>query len=437
MIRENRCIGDVVLILKPEDFYHDAHQKIFKLIVQAWDKAKPVDLQLLADRLYQTNQLEDCGGYPYIADLFDCAPTSANVEHYAREVRNRALQRRLLVAGQEIVTDAYSPAGEVDEMIERAEKQILAVADSGTENSVVSLKEAIQGAMERLDDRHAQLSSGIPIRGVPSGFVDLDELTCGFQNGELIVIAARPSVGKTAYAVNILHHCGVNMGLPTLFVSLEQSKHEIAERFIVLHSRVDSDKIRKCRLSSDDMQKIVDAGDAMNKSPVRIDDVSCQSMMRIAATARRMKARNGLAIVLIDYLQLIEPDDRRAPRQEQVSTTSRRLKHLARELNVPVIALAQLNRQAETSADKRPKLSHLRESGAIEQDADVVMLLHRPEEEEAANGNTQTIEVDVAKQRNGPTDKIVLNFRRPIMRFENYGHGEGPTGQTVPWNQYK
>ncbi len=259
---------------------------------------------------------------------------------------------------------------------------------------------------------------GRPISGLPTGYLDLDEKTAGLQNSELVIVAARPSVGKTSFALNIVRHLAVEQKIPTLFVSLEQSRIELAERLLCCHARVDSHKVRKGHLSSDDMQQLTQAAQDMSEAPLYIDDTPAQGMLRIAANARRLK-RQGLKAVFIDYLQLIDPDNRRDSRQEQVAAISRRLKFLARELEIPVVALAQVNRSSEDRQDHRPRLADLRESGSIEQDADTVMMLHRPELHEPGQ-HEGVIEVIVAKQRNGPTGEITLTFLKQFMRFENF-----------------
>lgn len=422
MIRNNSCIGDVAALVKSADFYRDANQRIFGEILKLRDRHKPVDAAILADGLVKSGQLEDVGGYPYVAELLESSPTGANAEYYARIVRDRSIQRQLLRVGIEITQEAQKMTGEVQEMLASAEQRVLAIAELGVEGETVTLSEAIDEVYQRIDDRHQQAAEGAFLRGVATGWPDLDEITCGLQNGELIVIAARPSVGKTAFGINLANHAAINLGIPTLFASLEQSNTELTERLVCMRAKVDGHKIRKGRLSANDMQAICTAGDDMRAAPLWWDDSPGQNMLRICANARRLKARKGVRLVIVDYLQLIEPEDRRAPRQEQVSAVSRRLKHLARELKIPVVAMAQVNRGSENRTDKRPKLSDLRESGAIEQDADVVILLHRPEpeDENAPPMPCQQIEVDVAKQRNGPTDRIVLMFRKSIMKFENF-----------------
>src|SRR5262249_44629567 len=265
------------------------------------------------------------------------------------------------------------------------------------------------------------------ISGIAAGFIDLDQLTAGFQNSELIIVAARPSVGKTAFALNIVRHVAVEERLPVFFVSLEQTRIELAERILAAQARVDSHKLRKGHLSADDIGKLHAGGDVLRNAKLFLDDSPSQGMLRIAASARRLKIREGIRLVVIDYLQLIEPENRRDPRQEQVAQISRRLKFLARELQLPVIALAQVNRQSEDRQDHKPRLADLRESGSLEQDADTVMILHRPGKFDGGQEDN-ILEVIIAKQRNGPTGEISLTYLKQFMRYENYAAeaGYGP-----------
>jgi replicative DNA helicase len=423
MLRDNPVIGDVLQIVRADDFYADAHQKIFQAICSLYDRGHPVDLVVLAELLKEQQLIEDVGGYGYLGELWDAAPTAANAEYYARIVRDKSVVRNLIHAGTEILRDAYDQAQPADELLGDAERKILEIAEKGIAGQTYTLQQAIDQAYDRIDRRSQQDHSSIS--GLSTGFVDLDNITAGLQNSELIIIAARPSVGKTSFALNIVRHIVLEEGDPVFFVSLEQSRIELAERLLCCQARVNSHHLRKGRLGSEDMQKIIEAGGALKPARLFIDDTPSQGMLRIAANARRLKLRQGIKAVVIDYLQLIEPDNRRDPRQEQVAQTSRRLKYLARELQIPVVALAQVNRAAEDRQDHKPRLADLRESGSIEQDADTVMILHRPELYEPGQ-HEGIIEVNIAKQRNGPTDQITLTFLKQFMRYENYAVGMPP-----------
>jgi replicative DNA helicase len=415
MIRDNNVIDDVVMILREDHFYTDAHQKIFRGIVTLNDKNHPVDLVTLGEWLIEQKFVEDIGGHAYLAELWDAAPTAANAEYYARIVRDKGLVRQLIHTSTEILRDAYEQATPADELLGQAERKVFEIAQLGVVGQHVTLHDALNEAFKRLDSR---TSNDRPISGLPTGYLDLDELTAGFQNSELIIVAARPSVGKTSMALNFIRNMVVDHQIPVLFISLEQSRIELAERLLCCQARVDSHKLRSGHLNAEDMQQLFQAGEDLSRAPLYIDDTPGQGMLRIAANARRLM-RKGLKAVVIDYLQLIEPDNRRDSRQEQVANISRRLKFLARELQLPVIALAQVNRSSEERQDHKPRLADLRESGSIEQDADTVLLLHRPELHEPGQ-HEGVIEVHVAKQRNGPTGEITLTFLKQFMRFENF-----------------
>jgi replicative DNA helicase len=422
MLRDNDVIADVVQIVREEYFYADAHQKIYRGIVTLFDKHHPADLVTLAEWLIENKFVEDIGGHAYLAEIWDAAPTAANAEYYARIVRDKALIRQLIHTSTEILREAYDQSLPADEMLGQAEHKVFEIAQMGVVGHHVTLHEALNDAFKRLD---ARTSNNRPISGLPTGYLDLDELTAGFQNSELIIVAARPSVGKTSIALNFVRNMVVDHKAPVLFVSLEQSRIELAERLLCCQARVDSHKLRKGHLSSEDMQLLFEASNDLSRAPLYIDDTPGQGMLRIAANARRLM-RKQLKAVVIDYLQLIDPDNRRDSRQEQVANISRRLKFLARELQIPVIALAQVNRSSEERQDHRPRLADLRESGSIEQDADTVLMLHRPEMHEPGQ-QEGVIEVIVAKQRNGPTGEVQLTFLKQYMRFENYAV-EAPFG---------
>jgi replicative DNA helicase len=420
MLRDNGIIGDVVQVLRAENFYLDAHQKLFGAMIALYDKGQPVDIILLANLLKEQDLIEDVGGYAYLQQLWDAAPTAANAEYYARIVRDKGIVRHLIHASTEILRDAYDQAQPADELLEGAERKILDIAQLGIVGQTFTLQDAIKEAYDRIDhrvnqDQHAS-------SGIMTGFHDLDEKTAGLQNNELIIVAARPSVGKTAFALNIVRHVVVEEKLPVFFVSLEQARIELAERLLCAQARVDSHKLRKGTLNSEDMDKLIAAGDTLREARLFIDDSPGQGMLRIAANTRRLKLRHGIRMVVVDYLQLIEPDNRRDPRQEQVAQMSRRLKHLARELKIPVVALAQVNRSSEDRQEHKPRLSDLRESGAIEQDADTVMMIHRPEMYEPGQ-HEGTTEIIIAKQRNGPTGEITLTYLKQFMRFEDFAVG--------------
>jgi replicative DNA helicase len=419
LLRDNKVIGDVVPILRAEHFYVFAHQKIYEAITYlAGERGIPADTVTLAEHLKEKQLLEDTGGYPYLAELWDSAPSAAaSAEYYARIVREKALVRSLLHACTEIQRDSQDQVMPADDLLASAERKILEVAEMGITGETKTLQEILNDAYDRIDHRvkHGHDSAS----GVATGFLDLDNLTAGLQNSELVIVAARPSVGKTSFALNLVRNVVVEEGKAVFFVSLEQSRLELAERLLCCQARVDSFRVRKGALGHEDIQKLTEAAEILRPGKLFLDDSPGQNLLRVAANARRLKLGHKIQLVVIDYLQLIDPDNKRESRQEQVAGISRRLKFLARELEIPVIALAQLNRSSEDRQDHRPRLSDLRESGSIEQDADTVMLLHRPELHEPGQ-HEGIVEVHVAKQRNGPTGEVTLAYIKQFMRFENF-----------------
>ncbi len=418
MIRDNNVVPDVVQLIRAEHFYVFGHQKIFEAIADlAVEKGKPADLITLSDWLKEHQLLEDAGGLDYIMGLWDAAPSAANARHYAEIIRQKAIVRHLIHACNELQREAYDQTQPANELLDMAERRILEIAEMGVTGDTKTLQDAVEEAYHRLDQRKQR--GDTELSGIPTGYLDLDNLTAGFQNSELIILAARPSVGKTAFALNLLRHIVVDGRLPALFVSLEQARVELAERLLCCQAKVDSHRLRRGYLNEDEMNRLLDAGSVLSEAKLFIDDTPGQNMLRIAANARRLKLRHGIRIVVIDYLQLIDPDNRRDNRQEQVAAISRRLKFLARELSLPVVALAQVNRSSEDRQDHRPRLSDLRESGSLEQDADTVLLLHRPDYHEPGQ-HEGIVEVIVGKQRNGPTGEVTLLYIKQFMRFENF-----------------
>ncbi len=426
ILRDPDTLPSVQQVIVADNFYFDAHRKIYQAICDLANEGQPVDLVLLFDKLRKNKQLEDVGGKEYLVDLWESVPTGANAEYHAQLVREAAMIRGLIHASNEILRDAYDRTQSADELVAQAERRIMDIAKAGIVGETKPLTEIITEAYQRIDARVGK--ENLSISGISTGYVDLDNITAGLQNSELIIIAARPSVGKTAFALNIVRNI-ITEGLASghspviLFFSLEMARIELAERLLCCQSRVDSHKVRKGHLSADDIQKLMDAGDVLRRAKLYIDDTPSRTMIQIAASARRLDKKHekdgGLKLVVIDYLQLIEPENRRDPRQEQVAQISRRLKFLARELGIPVIALAQVNRASEERQDHKPRLSDLRESGSIEQDADTVLMLHRPGKFDGAQEDN-ILEVIIAKQRNGPTGEITLTWLKEYNRYENY-----------------
>ena len=412
---------DVALVLRPEDFYAEANEKLYRHLLAMHDDGKRIDATLLLERLRSTGDLELIGGAAYIGEVAHSVPYASNAVYYAEIVRAKATLRALIHASTEILRDAYEPTLDPRELVGRAEEQIFAVHDERSTDQITTIEDLMHEAFARID---AQLEHG-GSTGVPTGFTDLDKLTGGLHDSEFVVLAARPSMGKTALATNIAEYVAIEANVATLFVSLEMARLELAQRMLCSQGRIDANKFRSGFLNGDDRNKLVEASNKMSKVPLFVDDTPARTVTEIAACARRLKRKNNLGLVVIDYLQLIQPDDPRDPRQEQVAKMARRLKALARELKIPVLCLAQLNRQVEQGKEgHRPRLSHLRESGAIEQDADVVMFVHREEyyhtrEEAMEKGLCGQADIMVAKQRNGPTGDIKLAWFGNFTRFEN------------------
>jgi replicative DNA helicase len=407
---------DVAPIVKPEDFYADANAKLYAHLRAMHDEGGRIDATLLLERLRSAGDLESIGGAAYLAEILHATPVAAHAVHYAEIVRAKATLRALIHASTEILRNAYEPTLDPCELMSQAEETIFRVHDQRTADQVMPINDLLIEAFQRIDARLQ--GEGV---GVPTGFVDLDRLTGGLHDSEFVVLAARPSVGKTALATNIAEYVTIEAGVPTLFVSLEMARLELAQRMLSSQGRIDASKFRSGHLSKDDRSKLVEASAKLGKGPLFIDDTPSRTVAEIAACARRLKRKHKLGLVIIDYLQLIQPDDPGDPRQEQVAKMARRLKGLARELKIPVLCLAQLNRQADVP-DHRPRLSQLRESGAIEQDADLVMFIWREWEtvEEAREKNLEGIvNLIVAKQRNGRTGDVKLAWLDKFTRFEN------------------
>jgi replicative DNA helicase len=410
---------DVALILRPGDFYAQAHAKLFGHMLAMHDEGKRIDTTLLVERLKQAGEFEAVGGPAYLAEVLHSVAVAAHAAHYAAIVRDKAILRSLIHTTTEILRDAYDPTQPCRELLNQAEERVFSLNDERSEDQVTSIHDVLVAAFAQIDRRAGGESTGIP-----SGFTDLDSMTGGMHDAELIILAARPSMGKTALATNIADHAAVESKVTTLFVSLEMSRLELAQRMLCSRGRIDGRKFRSGFLSGDDRKKLVKVSGELSKAPLYIDDTPSRTVTEIAACARRLKRKANLGLIVIDYLQLIEPDNPRDQRQEQVARIARQLKHLARRLEVPVLCLAQLNRQAEVGGSNRPKLSHLRESGAIEQDADVVMFVHRDEygltrEEAQERDVVGKADLIVAKQRNGPTGDVKLCWLQEYTRFES------------------
>ncbi|MHC4405875.1 MAG: replicative DNA helicase [Planctomycetota bacterium] len=415
----NMC-DDVALVLRPEDFYADAHQKLFAHMLALHDGGGRIDTTLLVERLTQAGDLEAVGGAAYLAEVLQSVPVASHAVYYARIVRDKATLRSLIHASTEILRDAYDPTVDPREMVNKAEEKVFAVHEQRSSDRVTNIEDLLLEAFAHID----KWLEGGPT-GLPTGFNDLDKLTGGLHDSELVILAARPSMGKTALATNIAENVAMRSNATCLMVSLEMARLELAQRMLCSLGRIDGRKFRSGYITSQERDKLVEASNKLSRAPLFVDDTPSRTVSEIAAVARRLKRKNDLRLVVIDYLQLVEPDNAKDPRQEQVAKIARRLKGLARELSLPVLCLAQLNRQVEAGREgHRPRLSHLRESGAIEQDADVVMFIHREEyyhtrEEAMEKGLAGVGDLIVAKQRNGPIDDVKLTWLQQYTRFED------------------
>lgn len=440
MIVDPECISEVVECLETAGFYRTEHRMLFDALIALYERApilqtdgkmgpeenKPtaIDGVLLRDELQKRKQLEAVGGPEYISRVMDSVPSSANVMYYAGIVKDKQLLRELIAAVTEILDDAYSGRGETAEKLDQAERKIFALADKKMMGSnVAALKDLVVRAYELIDKREGKY-----VTGLETGYFKLDELTCGLQNGEMIIIAGRPSMGKTSLALNIAEHIGVHQRIPVAIFSLEMGNQQLAERFLCSISEIDLQLVRKGRLDTDHYEKLKEVCGELYDAPIYIDDSSSLTPLELRAKARRLKSQQDIRCIIVDYLQLMHLGSGRVEsRQQEITTISRYIKSLARELNVPVVVLSQLNRAPEGREGHRPRMSDLRESGSIEQDADVVLLLHREDyyhRGEKDYGQDNTAELIIAKQRNGPTGNVNLIFREKFTRFENPSYAE-------------
>jgi len=417
MIIDPTCIGQVLQHLSRQAFYRPEHQMIFDAVVALYEKnpSEAIDGVLLRDELEKRKQLEAVGGVEYLAKVMESVPSSANVMYYAEIVKDKMLLREMIAAASEILNEAYDESGEASEKLDEAERRIFAVTDRRISGTAYPLKDLVTAGYELIEKREVTL-----VTGLSTGYEALNNLTCGLQNGEMIVIAGRPSMGKTSLAMNIAEHLAVVEKLPLAIFSLETSRQQLAERFMCSASEIDAQAVRKGMLSTEDHQKLVETCGVLSEAPIYIDDTASLTPLELRAKARRLKSLYDIRAVFIDYLQLMYSGVKVESRQQEIATISRYIKSLARELNIPVLVLSQLNRAPEGREGHRPRMSDLRESGSIEQDADVVILLHREDyyhQGEEDYQPNQTAELIIAKQRNGPTGVVPLRFEERFTRF--------------------
>jgi replicative DNA helicase len=420
---ENQAINKVIEILTPDDFYRDSHRKIFNALIDLSERDEPADLITLTNELRKIDQLDSIGGASYIASLIDLVPTAANIEYYAKIVREKSILRKLIQTSTEIITQSYEDRGDVEGFLDEAERAIFEISEKRVKPSFYSLREIVKESfktIERLFEKKELVT------GIPSGFKELDRMTAGFQPSDLIIVAGRPSMGKTAFCLNVAQYAAIEKKIPVAFFSLEMSKEQLVIRMLCSEARVEGSRLRTGYLSESDWPRLTLAAGTVSDAPIYIDDTAALSALELRAKARRLKSEYGLGMLIIDYLQLMKGRSKAESRQQEISEISRSLKALSKELNIPVIAVSQLSRKTEERRDFRPQLSDLRESGAIEQDADVILFLYRDElyNRSEDNPNRGKAEVIIGKQRNGPTGKIELAFLDKFTTFKDLYKGE-------------
>ena len=418
---ENTALLKCIEIITPEDFYRESHRKIYNAMLDLFDKSEAIDLVTLTEHLTKKNAIEVVGGASYLASIAAQVPTAANARYHAKIMREKALLRSLLHSSTDIASKVYEDSSEADELLDYAEKSIFEISDKRIKVAFTPVRDVINDSIKMIEDLVERKEV---ITGVPSGFSDIDEMTTGFQKGDLVILGGRPSMGKTAFGLNIIQHVGVELNEPAAIFSLEMSTRQLMLRMLCSEAMVDSNKVRKGFINrGEDWTKLTGAAGRLKEAPIYIDDSAAIGVLEMRAKARRLKMEHGLSIIMVDYLQLMSGRGNFERREQEISDISRSLKALARELDVPVIALSQLNRGVEQRTDRRPTLADLRESGAIEQDADVICFLYRDEVYDKDNPDKKgKAEVDIAKQRNGPTGRVKLTFLSKYTRFQSFSH---------------
>jgi len=428
LLIDNQAFDRVADLVAAEDFYRDDHRRIWRHIVRLIDASRPADVVTIAESIDASEDKDKTGGAGYLAALAQNTPSSINVRRYAELVRERSVQRRLAQVATEIAESALALAGkEVGQLLDEAESKIFQIAESGTrkDQGLLGIKPVLARVFEKLDHLHSQANPS-DVTGVPTGYLKLDEMTSGLQGGDLIIIAGRPSMGKTALALNIAEHVAVGNGLPVAIFSMEMSSSQLATRMLGSIARVDQHKMRTGRISDKEWSDLTEAMAKLHDTPIYIDESGALTALEVRARARRLKREfSKLGLVVIDYLQLMAASSQGENRATEISEISRSLKAMAKELDAPVIALSQLNRALEQRPNKRPQMADLRESGAIEQDADLILAIYRDEVYNPESPEKGTAEVNILKQRNGPIGTVRLTFLGQYTRFENHADPHG------------
>jgi replicative DNA helicase len=420
MMLDKEIVGQVVQIVDREAFFQADHQIIFDVLLRLYEQNRPIDAIILREELIKRQLLDEVGGIQYLAAILNSVPSAAHGAHYAGIVREKALLRQLIAASNDILRDAYAPHEQAELVLDKAEKRIFEIAQKKIGNAMVPLEEVLHEVFEMIENRGQ--------RGIETGFFELDDMMNGLQNGEMVIIAARPSMGKTAFAMNVIEHIAADSILPCAVFSLEMSKQQLAQRMLCSRGQIDAHKLRKGMLQAHEYAHLANVVGELAKAQIWVDDSPGLTILDLRAKARRLKLQHDVKCIMIDYMQLMDNPGVES-RQQQISEISRGIKSVARELNIPVLALSQLNRQSEGRDGHRPRMSDLRESGSIEQDADVIMLLHREDYYRMAEPDftpDNIAEIIIAKQRNGPTGTVKLTFLNKTTRFENLSSHADP-----------
>ena len=427
VLLENESLNTVLEVLSEEDFYQNAHRKVFFSMIELYEKNQPIDLVTLTDTLKSKDQLDEIGGISYLTSLVDNIPTAANISYHAKIVREKSTLRILINKASEIASMSYEDGGDVDDILDQAERSIFEISESKIRPSFYPIKELVRQSLKTIETLYGKNEL---ITGVPTGFEGLDRLTSGLQPSDLIIVAGRPSMGKTSFALNIAQHAALEASMPVGIFSLEMSREQLSLRMLCSEAQMDAQKLRSGFLDKRDWPKLVTAAGSLSETPIFIDDTPALSILEMRAKSRRLKSEHGLELIIVDYLQLMRGRTAIERREQEISEISRSLKALAKELNIPVVALPQLNRRVEDRHDKRPQLADLRESGAIEQDADVIIFIYRDElyNKSEDNVNKGVAEIIIGKQRNGPTGMVKLVFLDKYATFKNPAPFEGEYG---------
>jgi len=416
MLLDEDAISVASELLDKNSFYKDTHQKIFEAVLGLYNANKAVDLITLREVLKRDGILDEVGGVSYLTSLVNSVPTAANISHYVSIVKEKSILRTLINNATKIISLCYGNEGHIDEVVDTAERFIFEVSDRKAKGSYLAIKEIVKDTIETIDRLYQKKAH---VTGIPTGYIDFDIKTAGLQSSDLIVVAGRPSMGKSAFAIGIADYVGVVEKTPLAIFSLEMAKEQLVQRMLCAHAKVDAHKVRTGYLATSDWPRLTAAAGKLSEAPIFIDDSPSISVMELRAKARRLKAHHDIKLIILDYLQLMRGTSGIENRQQEISEISRSIKALARELAIPIVAISQLSRAVESRTDHRPQLSDLRESGAIEQDADVVVLLLRDEYYNPTPENQGIAEVNIAKQRNGPVGALKLAFIKEYTRFEN------------------